>query len=190
VRGRLGASPLGVWGVKHIVSPVHRWAFRATGGRAFRHGRLGRSIPLLTPTGRHTGKVRATPVFFLRDADSLVVCNVNPGSERANPWVLNLRANPNASVQIGADVLICRAREIRGAELERYWPRFVALWPAYQRRFLRSGDRSVFVLRTHSALAPERQHLVEAGDQTLVKSVVVRDRARVDIDAQGACLDI
>ena len=56
--GTFGAGPLGVWAIKHVVSPVHRWAYRLTGGRAFRWGRLNRSILLLTTTGRKSGKPR------------------------------------------------------------------------------------------------------------------------------------
>jgi len=44
-------------------------------------------------------------VFSLRDGDHLVVCNVNPGFERPNPWILNLRAEPRARVQVDPTVL-------------------------------------------------------------------------------------
>jgi F420H(2)-dependent quinone reductase len=80
--------------VEHqFVAPAHRFLYGVTGGRAFRFGKRNRSILLLTTTGRQTGRARTTPVFFLRDADRFVVCNVTPGSERTNPWVLNLRSN-------------------------------------------------------------------------------------------------
>ncbi len=94
---------MAVWAIKHVVAPVHRWAYRRTGGRMFGFG-LNRNILLLTTTGRKTGRSHTTPAFFVRDSDRLVVCNVRPGSERTNPWVLNLRANPSATVQIGADI--------------------------------------------------------------------------------------
>jgi hypothetical protein len=31
-------------------------------------------------------------------------------------------------------------------EVQRYWPRLVELWPAYQVFFDQSGERSIFVL--------------------------------------------
>jgi hypothetical protein len=31
-----------------------------------------------------------------------VVCNVDPGTEHSNPWVLNLHSNPVVDVQVGA----------------------------------------------------------------------------------------
>jgi deazaflavin-dependent oxidoreductase (nitroreductase family) len=142
----VGAGGTSVWAIKHVVAPVQRWAYRATGGRAFRWGRRSRQILLLTTTGRKTGRARTTPVFFLRDGDRFVVCNVNPGFERTNPWVLNLRASPLASVQVGPDVVSCHAREVHGAELENYWPPLIAIWPPYQEHYRRSGERAVFVL--------------------------------------------
>jgi F420H(2)-dependent quinone reductase len=141
-----GASHLGVWVIKHVVSPIHHWAYRLTGGRAFRWGRLNRSILLLTTTGRRSGRPRTTPVFFLRDKGRFVVCNVNPGAEHSSPWVLNLRSNPVADLQVGREIRRCRAREVHDAEIEDYWPRLIALWPAYREHYERSADRSVFVL--------------------------------------------
>ena len=149
----MGASPAAVWAIRHIVAPIHRYAYRVTGGRAFRWGKRNQSILLLTTTGRRTGKLRTTPVFFLRDSGRFVVCNVKPASERANPWVLNLRSHPIASVQVGPDIITCTAREIEGAELDRYWPQLVALWPAYREHHERSGKRSVFVLEPVSSIS-------------------------------------
>jgi deazaflavin-dependent oxidoreductase (nitroreductase family) len=85
-------------------------------------------------------------VFFLYDRGRFVVCNVNPGTEHTSPWVLNLRANSVATLQVGPDVRSCRAREVYDAELEDYWPRLIALWPAYREHYKRSGERTVFVL--------------------------------------------
>lgn len=149
----IGASRLGVWAIKRVIAPVHRVLYRCTGGQAFRWGRRARSILLLTTTGRRTGRLQTTPVFFLRDGDRFVVCNVRPRSERANPWVLNMRAEPAVSIQVGRGVLSCRAREVSGAALESYWPRLVSLWPSYQEHFRRGGERSVFLLEPLNARA-------------------------------------
>lgn len=142
----IGASPPAVWAVKHVAAPIHRTLYRVTGGRVFRWGKRNRNIALLTTTGRRTGDPRTTPVFFVRDVNRFVVCNVKPGLERTNPWVLNLRANASALIQVGPRVVRCRARELEGAELDHYWPQFVALWPVYEQHYRRSGQRSLFVL--------------------------------------------
>ena len=97
-------------------------------------------------TGRRTGKGRTTPVFYLRDGERLVLCNVNPGFERPNPWTLNLRTHPVARVQIGSEIGTYQAREATEQEGERYWPQLMQTWPAYQTHYGRNGQRSLFVL--------------------------------------------
>ena len=88
---RLGATRLGTWVIKHIVSPLDRWLYQATLGRRVAMGRPLGPLLLLTTTGRRSGKERTTPVFYPRDGERLVVCNVNPGFERPNPWTLKRR---------------------------------------------------------------------------------------------------
>ncbi len=147
---RLGATRLGVWIIKRIVSPAQRFLYRATRGGAFTTAGRGKNVLLLTTKGRLTGKSRTTPVYYLRDGDSIVICNVNPGFERVNPWVLNLRAHPIAKVQIGRDLAEYHAREATDLELNKYWPQLLELWPAYGEFFARSGQRAVFVLERPS----------------------------------------
>lgn len=142
----LGASRFGVWSIKHIVAPVHRCLYRATGGKAVRWGKRSSAVLLLTTTGRRTGEPRTTPVFYLRDGERYVVCNVRPQGERVNPWVRNMVADPAVSIQIGASFIRCQARKATATELENYWPKLVSLWPAYRDHFRRGGERSVFVL--------------------------------------------
>jgi len=127
--GRVGATRPGVLAIGRVVSPLQRRLYRWTGGRLSLTGRT--PVLLLTTVGRRTGTERTVPVFYLRDGDRLVVCNVNPGFERPNPWILNLRAEPRARVQIGPTVLDVVAREATPAELDHYWPRLVEVWPAY-----------------------------------------------------------
>jgi deazaflavin-dependent oxidoreductase (nitroreductase family) len=140
-----------VWAIKHIISPLDRWLYRLSGGRLVSTGRPVAPLLLLTTIGRKSGQAHTRPVFFLRDGDRIVLCNVNPGFEKTNPWVLNLKANPVARVQIGSQAGEYRARQASPEELERYWPQLVQLWPAYQAHFERSGQRTIFVLEPHRA---------------------------------------
>ena len=78
-----------------------------------------------------------------------------PGGERANPWPLNLRAQPLARVQLGSQVRTYRARAATEAELERYWPQLLRVWPAYERFYRQGGRRSVFVLDPTTAVGPQ-----------------------------------
>ncbi len=143
---RLGATRLGVWVIKHIISPTQRLLYHATGGRALITGGAGRNVLLLTTRGRLTGKDRTIPVYYLRDSNCIIICNVNPGFERTNPWVTNLRAYPIARLQIGREVAKYHAREATDAEISTYWRRLLRLWPAYGSHYEKSHQRAVFVL--------------------------------------------
>ena len=143
---RFGSTRFGVWTIKHLVSPLQRWLYQLTGGKIFQLGGKGSPILLLTTRGRRTGKDRTTPVYFLRDGQRIIICNVNPGFERANPWVLNLRANLQATAQIGAETHTYNAREASSSEIDCYWPLLLEVWPAYQVHFLKSGQRAIFIL--------------------------------------------
>jgi deazaflavin-dependent oxidoreductase (nitroreductase family) len=143
---RLGATRLGVWSIKHIIAPIHRLLYRASGGRIFSSFGADTGVLLLTTRGRLTGKERTTPLYYLRDGNRIIICNVNPGFERTNPWVINLRAHPIARLQIGPDIGEYHAREATQAEIEAYWPRLINLWPAYASHFEKSHQRAIFVL--------------------------------------------
>jgi deazaflavin-dependent oxidoreductase (nitroreductase family) len=142
----LGATPLGVWLIKHVLSPLDRLLYRWTSGHSFWLGHALAPRLLLTTTGRRTGLQRTVPIFYLGEGDRLIICNVNPGFEQTNPWTLNLRAHPVARVRTGSTSGMYRAREATAEEVARYWPHLVEIWPAYQTHYDRSGQRSIFIL--------------------------------------------
>jgi deazaflavin-dependent oxidoreductase (nitroreductase family) len=142
----LGGTGLGVWAIKHLFSPLDQRLYRWTGGRSIALGRSLAPRLLLTTVGRRSGQEHTVPLFYLREDDRLIICNVNPGFERPNPWTFNLRAHPVARVQVGSAHRTYQAREATEAEVARYWPRLVRIWPAYQSLFDRSRQRSIFIL--------------------------------------------
>src|SRR3712207_3669911 len=145
----LGTTRLGVRAIGRVISPLQRQVYRRTGGRVTLTG--GAPVLLLTTTGRRTGRERTVPLMFLRDADRLVVCNVDPGFERTAPWILDLRAQPHARVQVGRDIVEMTARGASADELDRYWPGLTQIWPAYRTFHDRGGRRSLFVLEPRRA---------------------------------------
>jgi deazaflavin-dependent oxidoreductase (nitroreductase family) len=154
---RLGGTQWGVRAIGRVVSPVQRELYRRTGGRLSLTGSA--PVLLLTTVGRRTGLERTVPLLYLHEDGRLVVCNVNPGFERTNPWVLNLRAQPHARVQLRRETFPVEASEATPEELDRYWPHLTKLWPAYQRFFDQGGKRTVFVLHRedgHTFPTPRR----------------------------------
>ena len=49
-------------------------------------------------------------------------------------------------MQLGSEVVRCRARLLDDAEADRYWPRLVEVWPAHETYRARSGKRHTFLL--------------------------------------------
>jgi deazaflavin-dependent oxidoreductase (nitroreductase family) len=113
-------------------------------------------VLLLTAVGRRSGRPWTVPLLYLRDGDSLIVCNVRPPGERRNPWPLNVRANPEVTIRINGMAESRVARDADLEEIERLWPRLVALWPPYERFFEQTHDRAIFVLQPAAARTPTR----------------------------------
>jgi deazaflavin-dependent oxidoreductase (nitroreductase family) len=94
--------------------------YRLTRGRLF--GKIGRApVLLLTSTGRRSGQRRTAPVLYLRDGERVVVIGSNAGNAKAPAWSYNLKANPDAEVEIGAERRPVRARLAEGDERAELW---------------------------------------------------------------------
>lgn len=113
-----------------LITSVHRWIYRVSGGRVGQH--LGRvEVLLLETVGRRSGRPRTTPLLYVRDGAHHVVVASNAGDDRHPAWWLNLRAHPEARIQVGPSRLPVRAREADEAERERLWPMLEAAYPYY-----------------------------------------------------------
>ncbi len=107
------------------------WLYRRTGGRV--GGRMrGAPVLLITTTGRRTGNPWTTPVIYQPDGDGWVVVASNGGAPRNPGWWLNLKANPQATVEIGREPHPVTARRVSGEEQARLWRRMVDVYPGYE----------------------------------------------------------
>jgi deazaflavin-dependent oxidoreductase (nitroreductase family) len=70
------------------------------------------------------------------------------GESRHPSWYLNLRANPEVYVQVGAQKFPARASTATGRERKRLWRMMADMWPDYDRYQRRAGrEIPVVVLR-------------------------------------------
>ncbi|MGD0704490.1 MAG: nitroreductase/quinone reductase family protein [Trebonia sp.] len=85
------------------------------------HGRVGDTFDgapllLLHTVGARSGQPRVNPVMYLADGDRYLVFASKAGAD-ANPgWYWNLRANPDAAIEVGDETFAVRATELTGAE--------------------------------------------------------------------------
>jgi deazaflavin-dependent oxidoreductase (nitroreductase family) len=113
-----------------LITTVHRALYRATGGRIGARLR-GADMLLLATLGRRSGQQRVTPLLYVADGERFVVVASNAGDDRHPAWLLNLRKQPAAEIQIGPRKLRVRALEASDAEAERLWPKLLASYPNF-----------------------------------------------------------
>jgi deazaflavin-dependent oxidoreductase (nitroreductase family) len=136
-------SPSG-WVASHIREYVetdgekgHRWR--------------GVTTLLLTTRGRKTGKLRRTALIYGRDGDRYLVVASQGGAARHPNWYLNLDANPDVLVQVGAERFAARARAATPDEKPRLWKIMTSIWPEYDQYQARCArDIPVVILESTS----------------------------------------
>jgi deazaflavin-dependent oxidoreductase (nitroreductase family) len=117
----------------------HAQAYAASGG--VEGGRLyDNDVLLITTRGRRSGVLRRTPLIFGRDRGRYVVIASYRGRPENPCWFLNLVANPEVTLQVGAEVFPAKASLAPDTERQSLWDMMSKLYPNfndYQRLTLR-----------------------------------------------------
>ena len=108
--------------------------FRANGGKVT--GQFANAnLLLLTTTGAQSGQPRLSPLAYFRIDGMLIVIGSFAGAPVNPAWVHNLRANPQAHVEVGSDSGIdafdVTARELAPAEREELFDKVTAAAPGF-----------------------------------------------------------
>jgi deazaflavin-dependent oxidoreductase (nitroreductase family) len=133
--------------VGRVVGRAHSSLYRTTDGR-FGGKMFGAPVLLLNTTGRKSGQRRTTPLLYLRDGEDLAIVASNGGAPRHPAWFLNLKANPEATVELGDREVRVRAEEASPEEKARLWPRLVEMYPGYE-GYQEKTDREIPVVVLH-----------------------------------------
>jgi len=104
--------------------------FRENGGKV---GGMfeGTDLLLLTTTGAKTGRQSTSPLAFHRDGNRLHVFGSKAGADTHPAWYHNLIANPNVTVEVGAETHQATATVLERAERDRIWNIQVARAPGF-----------------------------------------------------------
>jgi deazaflavin-dependent oxidoreductase (nitroreductase family) len=113
--------------------------YRANGGRVT--GMFaGAPLLLLTTTGVRSGQPRVAPLAYTTDNGRWIVIASKGGAPTHPDWYYNLRANPEVTVEVGAESFPARATITTGAERQRLFDQMAARMPnfaEYQRNTVR-----------------------------------------------------
>jgi F420H(2)-dependent quinone reductase len=104
-----------------------RWAgrlnvplYRLSGGRI--GSKVGDGpVLLLTTSGRKSGEQRTAPVLYLEHGEAMILIDTNGGNDKLPGWSHNLKAKPQATVEIGRQKTQVSARVAEGAERDELW---------------------------------------------------------------------
>ncbi len=126
-----------------LDSPVewvaeHARRYVATDGA---EGHLWRGVPTLalTTTGRRSGTPRRTMLIYGQDGDRYIVVASKGGAAQHPLWYLNLSAQPEVQLQVGAEKFRAQARTATEDEKPRLWQLMAAIWPAYDEYQTKTG---------------------------------------------------
>lgn len=134
------------WIAEHIElyktdpEKAHMWDSSVLGGPGL--------LPtlLLTTIGRKSGEKRSLPLIY-KEIDGAYVIIASKGGMPNHPiWFLNLEANPECDLMVGAKPVKARARVAEGEERTRLWDELEAIYPPYKDYQANAGDRVIPVV--------------------------------------------
>ncbi len=88
-------------------------------------------ILLLEHTGRKSGRKFTTPLAYVRQAEDIVVAASQGGAAENPQWYRNLRAHPEARVQIGTEYVAVVARVAEASERTDLWSMLVTAYSGF-----------------------------------------------------------
>ena len=118
--------------------------FRANGGRCGGHFE-GNPMILLTTRGAKSGKSLTTPLTYTRDGERIIVVASAGGAPRHPAWYHNLRAHPQAEVEIDDTRFHATAHAAEPPERERLYAQVVAQLPRFD-EYRKATDRVIPVV--------------------------------------------
>ena len=105
--------------------------FRANAGKLSAGPFAGRPVLIITTTGAKSGHLRETPLVYGEDGDNLFVIASKGGAPAHPAWFHNLRANPDVTIEVGADKYRAKAKQATGAERDRLYRKQAERMPAF-----------------------------------------------------------
>ncbi|MCW2993019.1 MAG: ddn 2 [Conexibacter sp.] len=112
-----------------IAGRVHAGTLRRTRGLVGAKW-FGAPVLVLVTVGRKSGKVRHTPLLYVKEGETIVLLAANAGNDRVPAWWLNLRAAETVEILIRGHRRRLRWHQLdAGPEYDRLFAAMVAQYP-------------------------------------------------------------
>jgi deazaflavin-dependent oxidoreductase (nitroreductase family) len=91
----------------------------------------GATMLLLHHTGAKSGTERVAPLVYLPDGDRYVIFASKGGAPENPAWYHNIKAKPDAKIEVGEETVEVEVQEADGDERERLYQAQVAVMPQF-----------------------------------------------------------
>jgi len=107
---------------------------------------LGWPIIMITTIGAKTKQPRSLPLMGIMDGQKIALIASSFGREKNPAWYYNLKVYPECYVSFKGKFGQYMAREIEGAEYEKYWQMAVGYYAGYEKYKERAAHRHIPVM--------------------------------------------
>jgi deazaflavin-dependent oxidoreductase (nitroreductase family) len=114
----------------NLFGQEHVRVYRETDGARGYQWR-GTTVLLLTTRGRVSGEQRTTPLIHRTDDGRWIVVASKGGAPQNPSWFENLRASPEAEIELPGERVPVLASVAQGEERSRLWSLMTEVWPDY-----------------------------------------------------------
>jgi len=145
----VGSTKAGAWAMSKSLPPLDRLLHRVRPeGTSLPAMLAGLPVLMVTTTGRKSGQPRLTPLISVPLGDDLTLLGTNFGGARTPAWVVNLEADPRATVEYRGTTMATTARPATDDERAQVWAASSGIYGGYEKYHERVRGREirVFVL--------------------------------------------
>ena len=105
----------------------------------------GANMLLLTTIGSHTGKLRTTPLVYLKDGQRYIVIASKGGAPDNPQWFNNIVALPQVTIEVGTERIECTAEVMQEPERTQLYTRQEEVMPGFV-EYRENTDRVIPVI--------------------------------------------
>ena len=149
---RFASSRPGAWLFSKLLRHLDEVVLRVTRGKHSAPGLLaGLPVLDLTTTGRRSGQPRTSHLISIPVDGNLALLGTNFGQRKTPAWVLNLEAEPRATVRFRDASVVVIARPATAGERAQVMAGSAGIYSGYEKYQQRISGRDVRIFVLESA---------------------------------------